>query len=244
MVDRGTFDINNLVFVDERIRATAPVPKNNALPESWTPGPWSVLCGRGKECYNHVGNRRFRVLVEINIEKYASAKSKMDKGVIVMSILDAVREGSNQMGGFVKQDPKSKRWVDVGDEVAREKIGQEFRVKLAQQKKSKKNIDSTEEGKRVPKSKLAAKRQRPSIVSTTSSSCEQPDIVVSQDETKEKEEEIITAIIVDEVFSNTSDMKELDSEPTPLCDEIANILEFELDCCNEDDLLHIIAVTA
>jgi hypothetical protein len=50
-----------------------------------------------------VGNRRFRVCIENNLEKYAEAKTKLDKSLIVMSIVDNIREASKkQGGGFVK----------------------------------------------------------------------------------------------------------------------------------------------
>ena len=49
------------------------------------------------------GNRRFRILVDLNLEKYENAKTKFDKSVIVTGILDAVREASISGGGFVRQ---------------------------------------------------------------------------------------------------------------------------------------------
>ena len=254
MVDRGSFSFkNNLTFVDERVRSHAPVSKNVVLPEGWTPSPWSVLCGRGKDCFEAIGNRRFRILVEANLEKYASATSKLAKSIIVMGVLDAIREGSNQIGGFVKQDPKTKRWVEVNDDVSREKIGQQFRVALAQRKNKKNNKTTAEQGKRVSKSKMAAKRRRVSTCSASSSSSSsccssvEPIIVESQNvSTSTQEEETIVRPVSPEPVSSSiiiNEEKELDTTPTPMLDDIANVLEFELDC-NDDELLHIIAVTA
>jgi hypothetical protein len=137
MVDRGTFTniMHNLDFVDERVRSHAPIDNMTPMPERWQPDNWSVICGRGRECFEHYGNRRFRILVDMDLENYAQAKSKLDKSVIVMKILYTVRDASNQ-GGFVKQHPETQRWFEVGDEVAREKIGQQFRIALAAKKKS------------------------------------------------------------------------------------------------------------
>jgi hypothetical protein len=43
------------------------------------------------------------VCIENNLEKYAEAKTKLDKSLIVMSIVDNIREASKkQGGGFVK----------------------------------------------------------------------------------------------------------------------------------------------
>jgi hypothetical protein len=137
MVDRGTFTniMHDLDFVDERVRSHAPIDNMTPMPEGWQPDNWSVICGRGKECFEHYGNKRFRILVDMDLENYARAKSKLDKSLIVMKILDTVRDASNQ-GGFVKQHSETQRWFEVGDEVAREKIGQQFRIALAAKKKN------------------------------------------------------------------------------------------------------------
>jgi hypothetical protein len=154
MVDRGSFrDLSHLSFVDDRVRSFAYTNIKKSLPDDWAPNAWSVICGRGKECYDHgtsnmfsqqlllllsflhlpvykdpqkqankkasnqtnvpnvhfystllrtaVGNRRFRILIDLNMEKYKDAKSKIEKSLIVMTIVDAVREGS-VIGGFVR----------------------------------------------------------------------------------------------------------------------------------------------
>jgi hypothetical protein len=49
-----------------------------------------------------VGNRRFRILVDLNMQKYKDAKFKIEKSLIVVSIVDAIREAS-VIGGFVKK---------------------------------------------------------------------------------------------------------------------------------------------
>ena len=48
-----------------------------------------------------MGNRRFRVLCDINEAKYAAATSKTEMTVIVVCILDAVRKESQGFGSFV-----------------------------------------------------------------------------------------------------------------------------------------------
>ena len=93
------------------------------LPHGFTPGPFDVICARGKTAKNHPGNRRYRHLIEINLAHYDACTSKIDKSIIVTSILDAVRESSPN-GGFVRQDEETGRWYEVGDHAAREKIGQ------------------------------------------------------------------------------------------------------------------------
>ena len=141
MVDNGSFNpgnivVNELNHVDERVRDIVPLERNTPLPQGWVPGNWSIICGRGKECYDHIGNRRFRILCDIHFAKYANKQtSKHEKTQIVVSIMDAFREGSNNVGGFVKYDANSERWVEVGDEMAREKIGQQFRSMIKKKHK-------------------------------------------------------------------------------------------------------------
>lgn len=59
-----------------------------------------------------VGNRRLRVLVDANLDRYSACKSKFEKTLVVSSIIDTVRE-SSKIAGFVKQDPVTKDWTEV-----------------------------------------------------------------------------------------------------------------------------------
>ena len=95
------------------------------LPESYEPGPDDVICGRGKKCYNHVGNERFR---------HSRAKSKLDKSAVLSKVVYEVRQHSPE-GGFVKQDSNGV-WFEVGDFLAREKTSQAFRDALHDRYKS------------------------------------------------------------------------------------------------------------
>lgn len=107
-----------------RMIARIPRPKNVPLPDNFEPGPYDVICGRGKRTYNHVGNRRFRLTIQLNIDGYAKAVSKLDKSLVVILIVDTIREAK---GGFVKRDPKIGTWMDIGDQLAREKVGHALR---------------------------------------------------------------------------------------------------------------------
>ena len=67
------------------------------------------------------GNRRFRVLIDMNLEAYKKSDTKLKKTSIVLDILEAIRLSSPN-GGFIKF--RKGRWYEVGDHLAREKIGQ------------------------------------------------------------------------------------------------------------------------
>lgn len=104
------------------------------LPEDFTPSEDDVICGRGKKCYAHVGNDRFRLRVIGMLGEYRKARSKLDKSKVLSDVVEQVRLNSPR-GGFVKQD-NSGRWFEVGDFLAREKTSQAFRDALHENYKS------------------------------------------------------------------------------------------------------------
>jgi len=107
-----------------RVSSTKSECEMRQLPVGFQPGPFDVICARGKEAYNHPGNKRFRSMIELSIEQYSKANSKLEKSLIVTSIVGAVRDVASG-GGFVKKEDNG-RWVEVGDHLAREKIGQRY----------------------------------------------------------------------------------------------------------------------
>lgn len=103
------------------------------LSHDFVPGPYDVICARGKEAANHCGNVRFREIIQRFKPDYARATSKVEKSLLVSEIVDSVREYSPE-GGFVKKF--GGRYYEVGDSVAREKIGQCLRDQLHSKYKS------------------------------------------------------------------------------------------------------------
>lgn len=101
------------------------------LPDSFTPGPYDVICARGHKVKNHSGNQLFRSKIEQNVKQYSLADSKVAKGVVVTEIIDFFREYG---GDFVKQ--VNGVWFAVGDKLAREKCGQAFREILCHRYRS------------------------------------------------------------------------------------------------------------
>ena len=102
------------------------------LPLHYQPTANDVLCGKGKQCFNHPGNRRFRAVVNANLQRYQAAPNKLDKTAIVNKIVQKVRKDC-KVGGFVRPDNNSNRWFDIGDEAAREKVGQVIRDAMLKQ---------------------------------------------------------------------------------------------------------------
>jgi hypothetical protein len=106
-----------------RARAIPTFGQTTMMPEGFVPGAMDVVCARGKDAFNHPGNRHLRVLIAAHLEAYKKADSKIQKSLIVSSIVDSVRQAS-PAGGFVKKGDRS--WFEVGDHNAREKVGQRY----------------------------------------------------------------------------------------------------------------------
>jgi hypothetical protein len=109
----------------------ASASKKIQLRVQFQPSNYSVVCGRGKNSFNHVGNRRLRILASMFIETYSEAESKTAKSAIVSEIITAIRQAG---GNFCKYE--SGAWFEVGNHYAREKVGALLRDLLHTQYRS------------------------------------------------------------------------------------------------------------
>lgn len=131
------------------------------LAENYAIGEHDVICGRGRRCYDHIGNQRFRKMVAHCLDEYSAAATKLEKTFIICEIVVRVRQNSPN-GGFVKSDPMTGRFCEVGDFLAREKTSQAFRDALQDQYKS----SNTAKKKRrlvSDQSKLRKQKSEPSL---------------------------------------------------------------------------------
>lgn len=148
MANLSPRDENGAPTMQERSNATKNLDR--LLPVGYEPTPFDVICARGKHAKNHTGkpiekrgessvawifahfhctferklsgNRRFRHLIDMRLEEYRQADTKLKKSVIVSQIMDALQEGSPHHRGFIKVHQG--RWYEATDLLAREKIGQ------------------------------------------------------------------------------------------------------------------------
>jgi hypothetical protein len=86
----------------------------HTLPANSMLGNNDVLCGRTRNCNNHVGNKRFRKMVQDSLQEYAGASNRADKTSIINAIINKVRQNSGN-GGFVKKEPMSGLYFDLTD---------------------------------------------------------------------------------------------------------------------------------
>ena len=98
--------------------------ERHLLPEGFTPSPDDVVIGRGRKIVAR--NARFYKIIEREMHAYAAATSKALKSLILVRVLQHVKEVSK--GKFVKKD--GDRWLEVEDSLSRTTIAQALRDAL------------------------------------------------------------------------------------------------------------------
>eukprot|EP00522_Entomoneis_paludosa_P008772 CAMPEP_0172447808 /NCGR_PEP_ID=MMETSP1065-20121228/7010_1 /TAXON_ID=265537 /ORGANISM="Amphiprora paludosa, Strain CCMP125" /LENGTH=555 /DNA_ID=CAMNT_0013199179 /DNA_START=72 /DNA_END=1739 /DNA_ORIENTATION=- len=95
------------------------------LHEIVTPHDHDVLSGRGNFVNYHAGNEHFRSLVRKHKVAYVACP-KQQKGKFSRLIVEEIR-ARNPPGRFLKQDPVTKLWHDIGEKKALDKTRQALR---------------------------------------------------------------------------------------------------------------------
>lgn len=90
-----------------------------------TPHDHDVLSGRGNFVNYHAGNEHFRALVRKYKLAYVACP-KPQKGKFSKMIVDEIR-ALNPPGRFLKQDPTTKLWYDIGEKKSLDKTRQALR---------------------------------------------------------------------------------------------------------------------
>lgn len=103
-------------------------PRTKLAP-NYQPSANDVICGKGKNVFTHEGNRRFRSLVELGLERYQKAPTRTQKTAVVREICEEVRHRCSNGGGFIRQDSNG-QWWEIGCQRAKEKVGHTIREAL------------------------------------------------------------------------------------------------------------------
>jgi hypothetical protein len=80
------------------------------------PKTFDVLCGRGRDCYEHVGNKEFRDMIDSNVRVYAETETKQERGTIVTGIVRRIRKNG---GSFLRFDNEQQIWIELPEYEAR-----------------------------------------------------------------------------------------------------------------------------
>ncbi len=79
--------LNNLKVAPKLPTGLSP----QKLVDGYQPHKFDVLCGRDKESVYHIGNNRFRLFIDVRVDRYIAATSKSAKTLIVKEIIEVVR---------------------------------------------------------------------------------------------------------------------------------------------------------
>jgi hypothetical protein len=85
-------------------------------------GPYDVICGRHKEAFNNIGNRRFRVTVSLNKDRYTGAPSRKEKTGVIKCIVGVVKSNG---GRFLQRVDGA--WVELDEKKSLAKVGHAIR---------------------------------------------------------------------------------------------------------------------
>lgn len=91
------------------------------------PEPVDVLCGRGRTCFSHIGNDKYRLLISKHVESYQSAPTKKAKMNVIHEIVDIV---ITRGGRFLVRDQGGGNWTDGGIKQGKKKTGHALRDAL------------------------------------------------------------------------------------------------------------------
>lgn len=100
----------------------APTPPQEII----TPHENDVLMGRGGKNNQHPGNEQLRDMARTMRDRY-KASAKKGKSNMSRELVQQVRDLNPKPGRFLKRNPITNDWEDVGDDIAREKVSQVLR---------------------------------------------------------------------------------------------------------------------
>jgi hypothetical protein len=102
---------------------------HNQVSKDYTPTDEDILCGRGKACGKHPGNKKVSAAIKANLQIYGEAPKRVEKSNVVASIVRSLQENGAR---FIKQDKRTKQYHELSDGQAHEKTGHAIRDLLKQ----------------------------------------------------------------------------------------------------------------
>jgi len=85
--------------------------------------PYDIVCGRDSDSFNHIGNRRFRITISLNLPRYKAAISTQKRGELISSIIKILKNDAGAR--FLKK--KGDKFLELNDREMRQKIGHALR---------------------------------------------------------------------------------------------------------------------
>jgi hypothetical protein len=99
----------NQLMIPNAIADLALGKESTLLSGSFAPNDYDIICGRGRGTYNRQGNKRFRVIVHQNLPEYTATKTKLDRSLVLISIIEQVETQNNGNVRLLKSMKPSKK---------------------------------------------------------------------------------------------------------------------------------------
>jgi len=115
---------NHEKWVEWQQNRDGAIAKNKSFLAIECPEQNDILFGRGWPTMGHPGNALFRNLIQTRLEYYDSCRSKREKTRMAYSIVLHFKENGAR---FLREDQVSGGWIEVSDEMARQKVSIAFR---------------------------------------------------------------------------------------------------------------------
>jgi len=91
-------------------------------------GPYDILSGRGRDSYQNVGNRRFRVTIAMSLQRYIDASTRLEKSKVILSVVDLIRSSGGRFLKWINnRSGDGGYWVELNERRVREKVGHALR---------------------------------------------------------------------------------------------------------------------
>lgn len=119
------------IAMEREMRLSSTTPPTPRVPAGGAPikvpNDNDVLSGRGGGVNSHPGNKRYRTIVNSMKTQYLSPQTrKAQKTQIAAGIVWTIRQ-SSPPGRFLKINPETGYWHEIGDKAAFRKTGQALR---------------------------------------------------------------------------------------------------------------------
>merc|ERR1712238_341162 len=126
------------------MNAQAPATNQSNNQHSFELQPFDVLCGRNKTSYNNIGNRRFRILINLNLPHYLECQSRNERSEMILNLtrdlcccsdetqFDDKVPSPNSCVRFFKRQKGVNELIELDFKGCREKIGHALRDAASQ----------------------------------------------------------------------------------------------------------------
>lgn len=175
------------------------------------PRPYDILCGRNRNSFNNIGNRRFRITISMNVEKYNSIHSRIERSKFIASLAQTLRY---EVGfRFLKRTSGGENnsgTAELSDDEIRAKVGHALRDMAAA-------IQQNGEDKATPESKVP----RPGPYKKQDKSFEQEPLRIVSSSSLEAMSSSGPSSTLDET---TAEQQQQDNKPTsaPLSSQVSS----------------------